>query len=273
MSLAVQQAYARSAQILTTLQAGNGGSLVTLYQPSVVTPWDITASLRFNGYISDLRCRIDINSLDETNIPDLGLQSNRTQRITAVRDQEWNAPRYELEVLMQSTYSGGWHSLFTVSLLNRLPYYIIDLLGYFSNQVAFAVAADAILGVRIVDAGYGFLKGDDRVTIFGAAKEEALALPTESPEIVSTSDATVTVQDVSAVVLPANPARKLATLTNASTNRILYLTYNSTAQVGKGFCLYPNGGTLNIDTANLYRGAITAIADGPNAPLSVAEAV
>lgn len=273
MNLAVQQAYSRSTQILTSLQAANGGDLITLYQPGLVSPWDRVSTLRFYGYISDLRAKIDIASIPETDLPNVDIGANRTQRITAVRDQEWNAPRYELEILMKTTYSGGWHSIFSVSLLNRLPFYIVDLLGYFSNQVAFSVAADAVLGVRIKDVGYGFLKGDDRITIYGAAKEEALALPTESPEITLTTDSSPTIGETSVTVLPANPHRKVASIVNRSSDRIVYLTYSPIATLGNGFCIYPNGGALNIDQTNLYKGAIAAIADGPGAQLAISEGV
>ncbi len=261
MPLEVQQTYARSTNILKTFQSQMGTAMTVLYQPSMVSPWDKTATLRFYGFISDLRMKVDINSLPESEIPNLGVGSSRTERITAVRDLEWRSPRKQIDFYMRNSYI-GWTHLAAVSLLNRLPYYHINLLPYFSDNVAFPIASDSVLAAQITDAGYGLLEPGDAVSIFGAVREEALSIPTAAPEIVTSSDFEWSVGTNSMVLFPANPQRKQATIVNRSTSEWVYLSYSALAQVGKGLPLAPNGGAYEINFSNPYKGAITAIATG-----------
>ncbi|MFE4108568.1 hypothetical protein [Almyronema epifaneia] len=270
---AITQAYSRSKQILKTLTEQSGSSIVQLYQPGLVTPWDRTSSLRYYGFITDLRCNIDISSLPESELPDLSAATSRTDRITAVRDLEWRSPRKQLDFLMRDTYSGGWQKIASLSLLNREPYYMINLLAYLSDNVAFMVANDAALGVQVVNVGKGLLEGADKVTVFGAVKEEVTTIPQEASEIVTSQDLSFPVAEQSAIVIPANPARKQLSLVNRSASATVYLSYASLAQIGYGIALYPNGGAYEINQSNLYKGAISAIATGPNALLSGMEAV
>jgi hypothetical protein len=272
MALEVAQAYTRSRQVLTPLRANTGTDLITLYQPGLALPTDRTAGLRYNGYLTNLRARIKVPSLPESTLPNLDTGSTRTDRITAVRNQEWGSPRYELDIFLRTTFT-GWLCIATISLLNRPPFYITNLMGFLSDGVAFHLAAESVLACQLRNVGYGLLQGADEVIIFGDVREEAIALPTEGHQVSLTSDSSVTVGTTSQQVLPANGARKTATLTNSSSTQKIYLSYNPVASVGVGLLLYPNGGTLNIDRENFYAGAIAAIADAPGANLLVSEGV
>jgi hypothetical protein len=246
--------------------------LITLYQPGLVLPTDRTAGLRYNGYLTNLRAKIQISSLPESTLPNLSAGSTRSDRLTAVRNQEWLSPRYELDILLRTTYT-GWLTIATISLLNRPPYHIVNLMGYFSDNVAFHVAAESVLACRMRNVGFGLLQGSDELVIYGDVREEAIALPQESHQVTVTSDTSMAVGTTSQSVLAANGARKVATLTNSSSTQKIYLSYSPIAQVGTGLLLYPNGGTLNIDRENYYAGAIAAIADAPGANLLVSEGV
>lgn len=266
------QSYTRSQQILTQVTPDNQTSVITLYQPGLVTPWDRTSSLRYYGFISDLRVNIDISSLPETQIPQLDLGASRTERLTAVKQMEWGSPRYELDMLMKKSNT-GWLPVASLSLLNRRPYYLINVLNYLTDQVAFQVANDAVLGIRVRDVGHGLMNGDDRLTFFGAVKEEVSTIPSEFPEITLSQDYFVNVGDTSTIVLPANAGRKQATFVNTSDSHKVFLSYAAVAQLNKGILLYPNGGSYEINLGqNLYKGAITAISED-TANLSILEGV
>ncbi|NJN04882.1 MAG: hypothetical protein HC816_21775 [Leptolyngbyaceae cyanobacterium RM1_1_2] len=174
---------------------------------------------------------------------------------------------------MRDTYSGGWQKIASLSLLNREPYYMVNLLAYLSDNVAFLVANDASLGVQIEEVGNGLLVGADRVTFFGSVKEEVTTVPEQSEEIATSQDLSLPIAEQSAIVLPANPARKQLSLVNRSASATIYISYAAVAQVGYGVALYPRGGAYEINQSNLYKGAISAIATGPGALLSGMEAV
>ncbi|OIP78079.1 MAG: hypothetical protein AUK48_02365 [Oscillatoriales cyanobacterium CG2_30_44_21] len=93
----LQQTYSRTQQILSAFREGNN-SLQTIYQPSAISPYDRVQTLRFYGFITSLRMRVDINSILEADIPNLDADSSRTERLTALRDMEWKAPRKQISL-------------------------------------------------------------------------------------------------------------------------------------------------------------------------------
>lgn len=258
----MQQAYSRTETVITTLTAATGGDLVEIYTPGLSSPLDTVASLRWNGFITGLRAMIDINSIEESAIPRLDVDSSRTDRITAVRDMEWRSARKELELLIRDSVT-PWTPIASISLLNRLPYYHVALLPYLGDDGFFNCGNDAVIGARIVNAGYGFLAGDDRVTIFGSVREEALSLPTDAEEIQASDSYQWSLSTVNQIILPPNANRLLVTLVNTSRTHDAYIAYGGVAQRGYGITLVRGGGTHEINLTNLYRGAIAAIADGP----------
>jgi hypothetical protein len=102
-------------------------------------------------------------------------------------------------------------------------------------------------------------------------REQSIPVPNDGYEIIASSETTLTIADTTVVALAANPARKAATLINASPDRTIYLSYNPVAQLNRGIQINPNGGAFNIDSTNLFKGAIAAVADGPGATLLVSE--
>ncbi|NEQ47009.1 MAG: hypothetical protein F6K00_27095 [Leptolyngbya sp. SIOISBB] len=265
-----QETYNRSVQIIEPITAANASQITVIYDSGYVSPFDMTQSLKFYGFITDLRARIDIRSLPESEIPDIPLGTSRTSKAEIVRELEYGSARYELELLIRNTYS-GWMSLFNFSLLNRRPFYVVDLLSYLSNQPAFAMANDARLGVRVLDVGFGTMQAGDSVNIFGAAREEVTSLPSEGDLITQSAERTATVGTGSEVILAAAPVRKQAVIVNRSETATVTLSYQPMATPDDGIVLYPGGGAYEINRTNLYRGLISAISTEANTALSIAE--
>lgn len=262
MPAIVQQAYSRNVSIVKGFSSASGASMIQIYAPGSVTPWDRTATIRYYGFITSLRLKIDINSIPESQIPILDLTADRTERITAVRDLEWKSPRKQIDFFLKTSQI-GWQQIASISLLNRLPYYHVNLLNYLTDGVAFEVGNDTRLAARIVDVGYGLLSTTDNLTIFGSAQEEATALPTDEPVISYGSDFSWALTTQSQIILPANANRLQATLVNTSETETAYLSYGGIAQAGRGIALLRGGGTYEINKFNPYKGAISAIGTGP----------
>jgi hypothetical protein len=264
------EAYSRNTNIIksfnpTTLRQ-------TIYTPGYLSPWDKSSTIRFYGFITSLRMKVDISSLPESVIPNLELTSSRTERLTAVRDLEWNSPRKQINFYLQNTHS-GLVQIASVSLLNRVPYYHVNLLGYLTDGLSFDVGNDTRLEAEIIDAGYGLLAGNDNVAIFGSAKEEATVLPVEKQEITYATDFSWTITNNSQTILPANPHRLQATFVNKSSDTNIYLSYSPIAQQGKGITLIRGGGSYEINQSNLYKGAVSAIAESGSGLLTGIEGV
>jgi hypothetical protein len=266
----LQQTYSRTQQILSAFGQGND-SMQIIYQPSAISPFDRVQTLRFYGFITSLRMRVDINSMVEADIPNLDADTSRTERLTALRDMEWKSPRKQISFFMK-TARLDWQPVFDVSLMNRLPYYQVNLLPYLTDNISFDTSNDFLLGAQIVDVGYGKLSSTDRVLIFGSVREEITTLPTDSKEISFAQPYSWTVGSTSQVILPANPNRQQVTLVNRSLTQEIFINYGGMAELNRGITLMRGGGSYEINFSNLYRGAISAIS-ASNAALTGIEAV
>jgi len=266
------QVYSRSAQILRRFTAASSNQLISLYEPAVVTPWDRVSTVRYYGFVTDFRMKVDISSISEQQLPELSIESSRTERITAVRDMEWKSPRKELELLLESP-SHPAVAIASISLVNRLPYYQVNLMPYFTDNGLINIAAGSRILARVIDAGYGLLQNADEVVVFGSAKEEATVLPTEPRSIQSCTPYSWAVGTSSVQLLPINPNRLQLTLVNRSPASTVFLNYGVQAQVGQGIALMPGGGSYEINQTNPYAGIITAISDGASATLTGLECI
>lgn len=270
--MAIQQIYSRSAQILQRFTVTAGSNMQLLYEPALVTPWDTVNTLRYYGFITDLRMKIQIGSIAESVIPNMGLESTRTERLMAAREMEWSSARKELEIFLETSRQ-PLTNIATVSLLNRQPYYTVNLLPYFTDNGVVNIANDARLSARMKNAGYGLLQGSDEVVIYGSVKEEVTTLPEEEAVITSCQPHSWTIGTGNAQILPSNPNRLQLTLTNRGSSGIIYLNYGNLAEVGKGIALLPNGGSYEINYTNPYKGMISAVASAAGSLLSGLECV
>lgn len=268
----MQQIYSRSAQILQRFTIATGSDMQLLYEPALVSPWDTVATLRYYGFITDLRVKIQIGSIPESQIPNLGIESSRTERLIAVRDLEWNSPRKELELFLETSRQPLTH-IASISLQNRTPFYTINLLPYFTDNGVVNIANDARISGRIRNAGFGLLQGSDEIVVYGSVKEEVTTLPEEETIITSCQSHGWTIGTGNAQILPSNPNRQQLTLINRGSSGIIYLNYGNLAEAGKGIALLPNGGSYEINYTNPYKGMISAIADTANSLLSGLECV
>jgi hypothetical protein len=269
--MADQQSYQRSVNILRSFNESSGSTMLELYRPGYVNPMDRVQSLRYYGYINALRLKIDINSMPETELPNLDIGASKIERIAAIRDMEWKSPRKQLDLFFKTSNHPLTH-IVSISLLNRLPFYQVNLLQYLSDSGILEIANDGVLYGRIEDVGYGLLRGTDSVVIWGSAREEITTLPTEQKTISTATNFQWTITDTEQVILSSNPNRLQATFVNNS-NSIVLLSYIPMGNTNGGIMLLPGGGTYEINESNPYKGVIYAKTTSGNAQLTGMEAV
>lgn len=246
--------------------------MVCIYEPGVITPWDYLQTVRFYGFITDLRLRVDIESIPEKPLPDLSVTQSRTERLSAMRDMEWKNERKEIGLFLE-TSGHPITKIASIALLNRVPYYHVNLMPYFTDNAVINVANDARIHACIEDAGFGLLQGQDEVVVFGSVKEEVTTLPEDERRIEFCQPYSFTVGTQSLQLLAANPNRLQATIVNRHTSAQVFLNYGNTATNGAGICLLPNGGSYEINRTNPYQGVVSAISSVAGATLSVLECV
>jgi hypothetical protein len=228
-----------------------------------------------------LRAKIEISSIEESDIPALEPESTRAERLAAVREMEWQSKRKELQILAK-THNTPWIELFRISLLNRQPYYIMNVLPYLTEASDFLMGNTFHLAAKIRNVGYGLLENEDKVILFGGVQEQAWFLnPNSQPMVSGTSTsqynqcvnyAFPVIGDSSTVLLSANVNRKYLMIINNSSNRV-WVSHSDTAVVGEGIYIEP-GGHYEISALNLYTGSISAICNtGETANLTGVECV
>lgn len=268
----MQQIYSRSVNILKRFTSNEGNSFFTLYEPGVITPWDYLQTVRFYGFITDLRVKVNITSIAEKELPDLSVTQSRTERLSALRDMEWRGERKQLGLYLETSGHPVTH-IASIALLNRIPYYHVNLMPYFTDNAVINVANDSRILGCIEDVGYGLLDNEDEIVVFGSVKEEVTTLPENERRIEYSQAYNFSVGTTSLQLLPSNPNRLQATFTNRHSSARIYLNYGNSAAVGGGLCLLPNGGSYEINRTNPYQGMVSAISDTSGGLLSVLECV
>ncbi|HEY9663801.1 MAG TPA: hypothetical protein V6C65_35585, partial [Allocoleopsis sp.] len=140
--MAIIESYNRSFNILSRFTNEDGNQIKTIYEPGELTPYDIYTSLRYHGLVTDLRVKVDVSSIAEAGIPDISLLSSPSEKVKAARELEWNSPRKELRLYLATSNQPQCH-IATISLLNRRPYYHVNLMPYLSDNGVFNIANDA----------------------------------------------------------------------------------------------------------------------------------
>lgn len=263
--------FVRTTTIAKQFLPETDSGLIEVYQPSIATVWDRVVSNRFNGFITDLRLKVDIQSLPESAIPNMEALSTRMERLVALRDNEWRNPRKQIDFYLKKSTTALIH-VASISLLNRRPYYQIPLLSYLSDSGVFSMGNDAVLFARMTDVGFGLLLPGDMVSLWGSAREEATILPTGNDEISYSQSFGWQISSQSAVLLPPNSNRLQLTLVNSGTNRI-WIAYGVQAVPGRGITLMPGGGSYEVNRTNPYKGAIAAVSENAGSTLTGLEGV
>jgi hypothetical protein len=162
----------RNVNILVEFNESNTSEAIDIYTPGYINPYDIVLGVKYSGFITSLRATIDIDSVIELIPPkissldtDADIEAKRNETIEAT-------PRKCIQFYLSNSNTKPT-LVAEVLLFNRVPYYFIGLIKYFTDNVTFDVAPDTIITAQLKDVGYGLLEGTDRVVIVGTAIEEA----------------------------------------------------------------------------------------------------
>ena len=192
----------RSYSILTTLTSATASTPITLaHIGGQSDPLQSDPNYRgLIGLLSNLRAisYLSAASLAEVALPELNLADSDTDRMVAILNTQWRSPRIHAEILI-SPDGTNWTAIALVAFLNSggYPFSLVDLLPYLTSDVAREFPAGIRLGVRLIDAGYGLIKGGDRITFDGNWVEEyALTESMSSIGTVVTPDMTAIEGDI-----------------------------------------------------------------------------
>ncbi len=213
----------------------------------------------YTGFITDLRLRSEITSLEVTQLPELGIKDSRSIQAAKLRDYQWATPRYEIDFCLSDDDGVTWLPIFRQSLKAFEPFQILDLLGFLTNNPAYAIGQGITLGIQCIDAGYGFPQAGDRFILSGVVREE-IRLTNDSVLSTATSGVINAQANINQTIAQANTARKGLIIQNTGTSDA-YVNFQGAAILGvEGIKLTPNA-AYEINLANLYLGEIYANSD------------
>lgn len=252
--------FQRNSQILIKINSSNANNTHIIYQPisvpSILNPIDPI----FNGFIQDLRIKIDINSLDAIPLPVIEPELTEAERLVLWTELEWRNARMELSILKSSDGS-NWIEIARLAMQNREPYYSIDLLPYFTKQ-ADAIVGNEWIACKVINSGHGLLSGNDELVIYGSCQLQAhyygetdTALPSPAATAVNFG---VEVNNTSTLVAIANPNRRALHIINLDSGSV-YIALGTQAENFSGLALIGRGASYLTDYSSLWTGSIYAI--------------
>lgn len=246
------ETYNRNRPITVKLDASSTDRIITVFENKPEP--DDAAYLRnadhviLNGFIKTFRATSILNSIPEAQLPNFSVELSRAERLSRTRNVEWTQARKELQLYLAET-PNNWFPIAKASLLNIPPYRMIDLMEYFTSNLAIELGSTGAIGVSIVNAGYGLLGPTDSVYIHGSATTEVVVIPRELQPINQCTPYGWTVGTVSQVLMGAMEGRKQITLTNTGPGKI-YINVGGDAVLGEGITLMPNGGSYEFNRTN-----------------------
>jgi hypothetical protein len=249
-----QSVYEENFNILTKLSASVSETTIWSPKPFKSVPG---ISINYNAFIQSLRAKIQIKSLPEIPIPVLEPEATRLERYEAFRELEWKNPRFEVSLILKVDNTEEEIHRFTSQ--SRSPFYAVDLLPYLdSSNPFYLIGPTTSLKAKILDAGYGLPKADDKIVFYGSAQGQVWLWEGLYPETEGASNRSVTVGASSTLVAAENGLRKSLTIVNTGVNPC-WLNLQRPAIFGEGIPLNPGGSAYHINSANRWYGMVTAI--------------
>src|SRR5919199_384889 len=233
---------------------------------------DLSASyyLGKSFYLEALSGAIYLPSYQQAPFAELFPEMNAAERIAALLQIEENYPFLGLRFHAKKGATGTWSTLATARLQNKgrettIPFVIPYLT---TNQLKLLSPEDR-LGISIVNYGHGVLGVGDYINLEGDFR---FTLDLIAKPLRATGPALPYGIDIAAVPTQfraANSNRAILYATNTG-NVPIWIAGNSSAAIGSGIYLSPNGGG-NL-TEEVLKGELWAIAEGGSSRICGIEA-
>ena len=172
--------------IVLPLSASSGDTIVPVYESSPASISNLLPNgstiISFNSFIKNLKVFASVQSLEESELPDIKLEDSDTDKLRKTLDIEWGSPRKQLNLYIATDSS--WYQVGSVSLLNPYgyPFRIYNILDLFTDNLAFELGENGKVGISVQDVGYGLLTNVDKVTVHGSLIEEVVLSEEEVPD-------------------------------------------------------------------------------------------
>lgn len=220
-------------------------------------------------FLRDLQALVGIKSIKEISFPDTlddPLISQERKNLI-LSDIEWTSNRIHLKLWI-SKLNRPWKLKSTIALTNRgaPPNYPIDLMPYFTQDLALALGSSGRIGASIENAGYGLLAENDYISITGSYVEDIVAFPPVEDQIEECLSQAWELGTESQIILQSSRRRYFVLCNNS--NADIYITFGKKAKLETGIHLDPGSKYEYNNSIKRYDGVIAAVAAQPNSLLT-----
>lgn len=171
--------------IQRTVTSADGDGVITLFDASrTVVDANLVneaSTIHQNYNLRDLRCTSRVKGLKALTLPDFELTDSDTEKLAKTKFLQWEQERRHIDVFLGNSF--GWDNIATVSLINSgYPYSIEELMPYLTAGLAYPLDGQQSIGIQVVDAGFGGLAANERLTFYGAVICEIKAIIPEKDD-------------------------------------------------------------------------------------------
>lgn len=222
------------------------------------------------GYIEDLDLTTYAYNLPEVEFPNLNTDDADTIRLRKILDFQWTAPRFILNIwVSRDGNKWVWKGSIPINRVSGYRSIQLSVFDFLTRQVRKSLGHNACVGISWEDAGWGYPRNNDRISIEGSAIQEATIHENYSYPISSTYVTVSTVGITVQTIADARPLRDNFVITHLSG------TGTVSIKLGSGASTTNRDYTLTVGQSsvinNTYKDLITAIASNANNRIQVRE--
>ncbi len=237
-----------------------------------------------NGFLSELYCYTEINSLPEIALPNYDLGDSQSQKLSKTLQLEWGNPRFHLCLWTTSVTNpsfADWQLVGMISLLHPsgYPYRRYRPLDLLTDNLARELGENAKIGVSIKGVGHGLPNASDTIVLDGSWKQEVVMLqPDFMPLIVQGSVQAIQVFDVTSTgtigltkraILATRAGRTSGFVKNTHASQTLYIKKDSAITATAFDSSIPPNGTAYLEQG--YQGEIWGLASAGGTTYTINE--
>jgi hypothetical protein len=225
-----------------------------------------------NGFVSELYCYAEINSLPDTVMPEYDLGDSQSTKLAKTLQLEWGSQRFHLCLWTtdkKNPSATDWNLVGMLSLMNPMgfPYRRYRPLDLLTDELARGLGEDSKIGVSIKNVNFGLPNSSDTIVIDGTWRQEVVLLqPDFMPLIVQGSVQAVQVFDVTntgtigltkRAILTTRAGRVSGSIKNTHASQFLYIKRDSAVTNSSYDTSIAPNGTAYLEQG--YQGEIWAV--------------
>lgn len=222
------------------------------------------------GYLEDLDLTTYAYNLPEVEFPILDTGDADTIRLRKVLDFQWVSPRYVLNIWVgKSPDKMVWKGSIPINRVAGYRSLQLRIFDFLTSQVRKSLGHYACVGISWENAGWGYPRNNDRISLEGSAVQEATIHESYRYPITSTYVTVSTVGTTTVTIADARPLRNTFVITHLSGTGTISVKLGTGASTSNRDFTLTVGQSTPINST--YKDIITAVSSTAGNRMQVME--